>query len=435
MEREIVVRNSLVIRSVPIDSLHLAEVAIVRRPKKQIEKAKNFLAAFGPVMVVIAAPDGEILYGEEFWIALKTSGATDVDVMIVTDKTPEELLAIRLALHRIPRDAVWDADGLSTVLKHLASVDFDIDLAGFDAPQINTYLNIDHSSDEANASWDDIPSTAAGPVSCNGNVWVLGEHRIGCGKATDHDFVRSALLDRPASCCFIDPAFNLSQTAHLKARGLNTLGDWSSEPNQLAQDLYRDVSESFCVLKANSQSDALLFACADLNCLLEMTVAGRASEWSFRQLISWVKPTTQRSTSYQSQQEFILLFGQELNPHFIRRASRRSNVWKHQGRTLIDDAWASRMQAKPVSLIADVLRDACKSKQLVLDTFLGYGSTLLAAEQTGRICTGIEADPLRLDVAIRRWQSHTGRRAILSDTGQSFDDVADQRLLSPPGEI
>ena len=134
--------NSLVVQRVPIDSVRLPGLAVLQNPKKQIEKAQKLIARFGQIPAVLAEPNGEILFWEEVWLALKADGATHVDVMFVNHMSPAELKAIRLALHRTQLDAKFNDQNVRIVLEELASIDFDLDLTGFDPPEIDGYLNL-----------------------------------------------------------------------------------------------------------------------------------------------------------------------------------------------------------------------------------------------------------------------------------------------------
>ncbi len=141
-------RNSRVIQRVPLDTLRLPDLMIKRHPKKQIEKAQKFLAANDQIPLVYVGPDGEILFGEEIWLALNANGVKEVDAVIVNDKSPAELKAIRLALHRIPLDAKSDDPNIRLLLEELAGVDFDLDLTGFDASEIDNYLKSRYAKSE-----------------------------------------------------------------------------------------------------------------------------------------------------------------------------------------------------------------------------------------------------------------------------------------------
>jgi hypothetical protein len=185
-----------------------------------------------------------------------------------------------------------------------------------------------------------------------------------------------------------------------------------------------------------------VYACIDWRHVMEMTVAGRACDMPLYTICVWTKTNGGMGGIYRNAHEFVCVFragaDQPLdNVELGRHGRNRTTVWSYPGMSSFgkerDQLLGSHPTVKPVAMIADVLRDVTKRGQVVLDTFLGSGSTLMAAQETGRICCGVELDPLYVDVTIRRWQNATGRDAVLVDTGEAFNDVA-QRLLAAPSE-
>jgi hypothetical protein len=427
---------------VAIGTLRLPTNVLVHHPKKQIEKAQKFLEANGQIPLVYVGPDSEILYGEEIWLALKANGAVEVDALFIQDKSPAELKAIRLALNRIPLDTKWDDQNVRLILEELAAVDFDLDLTGFDAPEIDDYLNLDLPKANVEETGSDIPPLGTQPVSTPGAVWLLGHHRIGCGSATDLPFVQRLLNGRLAGVGFIDPPYNVKVDGFVSGKGRHRHREFVQGAGELSSDAYFHLLlNSLSVLKASSAPSALIYACIDWRHVMEMTVAGRASGMPLYQIVTWVKSNAGMGGIYRNQSEFICVFraGEDTpldNVELGRRGRNRTNVWNYPGMSSFgkdrDSLLGLHPTVKPVAMIADALRDVTKRGDIVLDTFLGSGSTLMAADETGRLCAGVELDPLYVDVAIRRWQTATGRPAVLLETGEPFANVAQRRLAAPP---
>lgn len=202
-------------------------------------------------------------------------------------------------------------------------------------------------------------------------------------------------------------------------------------------EYYALVRDSLFVLKLCSLPTALIFACIDWRHVMEMTVAGRAVGMPLYQIITWVKSNGGMGGVYRNQSEFICVFraGDEApldNVELGRRGRNRTNVWNYPGMSSFGKGRGELLgmhpTVKPVSMIADALRDVTKRGDVVLDTFAGSGSVLMAALETGRKCCCVELDPLYVDVAIRRWQHATGREAVRLETGENFDSIA-QKLL------
>ena len=434
-------RNSRVIQRVPLNTLRLPDLVIKRHPKKQVEKAQRFLAAHDQIPLVYACPDGEILFGEEIWLALNANGATDVDAVIVNGKSPDELKVIRLVLHRIPLDAKWDDENVRLVLEELIRVDFDLDLTGFDAPEIDNYLNLDLPKANVEETGTDIPPVDTNPVSTPGSIWELGKHRIGCGSATDLAFARRVLNGQTAAACFTDPPYNIKVAGFISGKGRHRHREFVQGAGELSEDKYFGLlRNSLSVLKACCSPAALIYVCIDWRHVMEMTVAGRACGMPLYQIVTWVKSNAGMGGIYRNQSEFICVFraGEDApldNVELGRRGRNRTNVWNYPGMSSFgkerDGLLGLHPTVKPVAMIADALRDVTKRGDVVLDTFSGSGSTLMAAEETGRICCSVELDPLYVDVAIRRWQNATGKDAVLLETGEPFNALAQRRLAAP----
>jgi hypothetical protein len=423
-------RNSRTIQRVTTSTLRLPNLMIKHHPKRQIAKAQKFLAANDQIPLVYAAPDGEILFGEEIWLALNANGATEVDVMFVNEKTPDELKAIRLALHRIPMEAMWDEQNVRIVLEELASADFDVELTGFDPLEIDNYLNLDLPNAHVEETGADIPAVDRRTVSKPGSIWGLGNHRIGCGSSTDLAFVRRVLGGQIAATCFADPSHSIDGDKFVSSKRRRPHRELTQGAGELSDDNYfRLFESSLSVLKACCRPSALLYVCTDWQHVMEMTVAGRACAMPLHQIITWVRSGADTGGIYGDQSAFICVFcaGNDTpqeNPSLRPRGRNRTNVWNYPSPR-------GQLRVKPVALIADALRDATKRRDVVLDTFLRSGSTLMAAEETGRLCCGVEVDPRYVDVTIRRWQNATGRDAVLLETGEPFNASAQPRLAGP----
>jgi DNA modification methylase len=435
--------NSLSVQRVPVGSLRPAEAPVRRHPKKQLAKVRKSLEVFGQVTPILATPDGEIIDLELVWRALIANAATHVDVIVVADKSPEEIRALRLVLNRTALDAVWDDENLRVVLKDLLDQNFDLDLTGFDAPEIDHYLNLDTPQANVEENGLDIPPIQATAISAPGIIWGLGDHRIGCGSATDRIFVNQLLAGRTANVCFVDPPYNIKVDGFITGKGQHRHREFVQGAGELSTDEYFALlRDSLLVLKTCCVPTALVYACIDWRHVMEMTVAGRACGMPLYTICVWTKTNGGMGGIYRNAHELVCVFraGTESpldNVELGRHGRNRTNVWSYPGMSSFgrerDELLGSHPTVKPVAMIADALRDVTKRGDVVLDTFLGSGSTLMAAQETGRICCGVELDPLYVDVTIRRWQNATGRDAVLVETGEPFDDVA-QRLLAAPSE-
>jgi len=191
-----------------------------------------------------------------------------------------------------------------------------------------------------------------------------------------------------------------------------------------------------------SAEGALTFAFMDWRHLGEMLAAGREAYSELKQLVVWAKTNAGQGSFYRSQHELIFVFKNGNGPHqnniqLGRHGRNRSNLWTYAGvntfRTGRLDDLSIHPTVKPIALVADAMRDCSRRNDIVLDPFMGSGTTILAAERVGRRGYGLEIDPLYVDAAIRRWQDFTKQDAVLKATGQTFDEVAASRIATRVG--
>jgi hypothetical protein len=407
------------IQRVPIDALRLPATPVRCHPPREIEKTGKLLAAHGQLSPLLAAADGEIIYNEAIWLALKANGASHVDVIVVPGKSPRELRLLQIALNRIPLDAIWDEQNVRKILEDLVSVDFDVELTGFDPIEIDSYLSLDFPEANMEGTASDVPPIQRA-VSTHGTIWQMGKHRVGCGSALDLAFVNRVLDGKIARCAFIDPH-----------------NAWVQDSREHSSEYFTLAKDALMILKGSCAPAALVYACVDWRYVTEMTVAARACDMPLYNICVDTKPGGPIGGIYRDAHELVCVFNVGADSPFHnqelgRHGRDRSNVWSYLEASSVsserDGLSSTYPSAKPLALIADILRDVTKRGDVVLDTFLGAGSTLMAAQQTGRLCCGIEEDPRYLDVAIRRWQKVTGRDAISTTTGERFKDLA-QKLL------
>jgi hypothetical protein len=435
--------NSLSVQRVPIDSLLPSEMSVRRHPEKQLAKIRKSVEMFGQVTPILVTPKFQIIDLELVWHAMMAIRATHVDVIVVADKSRAEIKALRLMLNRSAQDALWDDEGLRATFQDLTDLNFDLEYTGFDPIEIDHHLNLDlpQANVEENAS--DIPPVEAEATSSRGTIWALGKHRIGCGDATDLAFVNQVLEGRRAHASLIDSPRNIPVRAFVSGEGLNKHREFVAGPGELSfEGFFAFLRDSLIVVRHCCLPTALVFSFIDWQHVMEMTVAGHTCEMQLYQIITWVKSNAGMGGIYRNASEFVVVFsvGKDAPLKHVelgRRGRSRTNVWHYPSiRTFgkhRDNLLKLHPNVKPVAMIADALRDVTRRGEIVLDSFLGSGSTLIAAHETGRICCGVELDPLYVDVAIRRWQNITGREATNLETGETFNRSAQRLLGSPPG--
>jgi DNA modification methylase len=430
------IRNSNEWQSIPIDSIKPYDRLIRRHDRRKVAKLKKLLGHFGQVAPIIIDASRVIIDGHVVWQAMRELGSGEIAAITVAGRSDPEIKALRLALNRLTADAAWDNQQLRAEFEELIGLSFDLDLTAFDTAEIDHVLDLPTANVVENE--EQIPLVEALPVTKLGDIWICGDHRVACGNAQDGDFVARVRLSVLADVCFIDPPYNVPIAGFVCEKGRNRhceivqgKGEMSSE------EFVTFLIAALRTLQMSCSPNALIYACTEWQHIYELLCAGRQSDLELYHICVWAKTKAEAGALYRNQHELVCLFqaGSDRPANKVElgcHGRNRSNVWRYAGLSSFGggrDEPALHPTLKPVAMIADALRDVTKRGGMVIDTFLGFGSTVIAAEETGRRCFGIELNPLYVDVAIRRWQTRTHRDAVHAVTGELFCDRA-ERLLS-----
>jgi hypothetical protein len=239
---------------------------------------------------------------------------------------------------------------------------------------------------------------------------------------------------------FLDPPYNVKIDS-VVGRGARRHREFAMASGEMDPDTFVSfLSDSLGAAARFSMDGAVHFACMDWRHVGELVRAGHIVYGAMLNLIVWVKTNAGQGSFYRSQHELIGVFrvgsGPYLNTIELGRHGRnRSNVWQHAGANTFRKGRLEDLRGhptvKPVGMIADAIKDCTRRGQIVLDTFCGSGATLLAAERVGRQGRGLEIDPAYVDLAIRRWQSFTGRDALHMESGLTFEEMRARRVDAP----
>jgi DNA modification methylase len=433
--------NSLSIESIEIASLLPVSRNVRRHSAKQLRKVQKSLNRFGHVRPILVTPRLEILDGHLICQALTANGATTVRAIVVHGLSPIEIRALRLMLHRSAEDAIWDEAAVRDELQAILDAGLDLELSGFETAEQDKLLNADIPRANVFDTGRDIPKTATTAVSHLGDIWICGRHRIGCGDARDLDFVRQVCGGRAANVCFVDPPYNVPIAGFVSGKGRHHHREFLEGSGEMSpDDFFALLRDALLVLKTSSATNALVYSCMDWRHVVPLVVAGNAAGMQLENICVWVKNNPGMGGLYRNGHEMVCVFragaDQPINNVELGKYGRnRSNVWSYPALSAFganrDELLAAHPTVKPITLISDVLRDVTKRGDLVLDSFIGAASTMMAAEETGRVCAGVELAPLYVHVATRRWQRATGGDAILAGSGHKFDDCAKPALLPP----
>ena len=342
--------------------------------------------------------------------------------------------ALAIADNKLGDMSHFDPELLAKQLADLCAIDFTIELTGFETAEVDILLEPPKISATDPADSFTAPDFNAVPVSQAGDIWMLNEHRLLCANAVEAEAYARVLRSQRADMVFADPPYNVPIQGHVSGLGRSRHGEFAMASGEMSPDEFtRFLSTYMGHLTRFSTDGSIHFHCMDWRHLREILDAGDAVYTELKALCIWNKTNGGMGSLYRSKHELVLVYKSGTAPHVNnvelgRHGRYRTNVWDYAGantfRSGRDEDLALHPTVKPVSLVADAIRDCSKRGSLVLDPFAGSGTTILAAERTGRRAAAIELDPHYVDTAIRRWQALTGGKAILGDDGSCFDDIA-----------
>ena len=411
--------------------------------KNQIRQLAASISAFGFNIPIVVDGEGQLIAGHGRLLACQHLGWTDIPTICLDHLTATQAQAFMIADNRLAEIAVWDDQLLAEQLKELSllDLDFNLDVIGFDMGEIDfrieglAGLQDDAAKlDEA----DSVPPLSTIAVTQIGDVWQLGKHRLHCGNALDPASYSRLMDDKLARMVFSDQPYNVPIGGHVGGKGDIQHREFAMASGEMSQVEFTQFLTTSCELMArHSEPGAIHYLCMDWRHMSEMLAAGGAVYSELKNLCVWTKDTGCMGSLYRSQHELVFVFKHGTAPHINnvqlgKFGRNRTNVWKYPGvnsfgRTNEEGnqlAWHPTV--KPVAMVADALLDCSNRGDIVLDSFLGSGTTLMAAERVGRICCGMELEPGYVDISVRRWQTMTGQCAIHRASGQTFSEREQQ---------
>lgn len=414
------------IQNVPIAQLRPNPRNVRSHPNKQIDQLASAVTKFGIVTPVIVDSDNMILSGHGRVQALKKLGYTYVPTIKVDHLSAAAKRAYALAENKIAQNAGWDREALALELGDLvgllAEENIDLEATGFSPAELDA-LASDFQIDPAE-SGDNIPLLSASPVTRLNDIWVAGKHRVICGDARDVSVYQRLLGSDRADMIFTDPPYNVRISGHVGGRGRTKHREFAVASGEMSSGQFQAFLEQVLGHCAHySINGSIHFVCMDWRHMAELQAAGSRIYSSLKNVCVWVKTNAGQGSFYRSQHELIFVFksGDEthLNNFELGQHGRtRTNVWSYAGVNSFRSGRMDELQmhptVKPISLVVDAIKDCSNRGSVVLDAFLGSGTTLVAAEQVGRRALGIELDPSYVDVSIERWQRASKRDAVLA---------------------
>jgi len=412
--------------------------------KKQIRQIADSIERFGFNNPILLDTAGGIIAGHGRVEAAKLLRLKTVPTIRLDDLTEADIRAYVIADNKLAENAGWDRELLAIELQGLIEldIDFDVTITGFETPEIDILIGeLDPDDDAA----DDVPAVGdAPPVTLPGDIWCIGKHRLICGDATDSNNYARLLDGDDAQMVFTDPPYNVPIDGHVSGLGKVKHREFAMAAGEMTeQEFAAFLATVFGNLAGHSVDGAIHFICMDWRHIGEVITAGRDTYTELKNLCVWAKTNGGMGSLYRSQHELVLVFKSGTGPHINnvelgQHGRYRTNLWSYPGINSFgknrNADLALHPTVKPVKLVADAILDCSTRGGVVLDAFAGSGTTLIAAEKTGRRGYGIELDPRYCDVIVKRMTGAFKVEAILTETGKTFNETERQRILenSPP---
>ena len=404
--------------------------------KHQVRQIANSIKAFGFTNPVLLDKTNTVVAGHGRVAAARFLGMSEVPTIRLENLTPEQVRAYVIADNRLAEKAGWDKAILTIELQHLLTLegDFDVTITGFEMPEIDLLLSPDDDQPDPDDAFEVADSSQA--VSQPGILWQLGKHRVLCGSSLEQSSYSTLLGTKRAGVVFVDPPYNVTIQGNVSGNGSLHHREFQMASGEMSEfEFISFLTSSLRLLVRYSTSSSVHFVCMDWRHMGELTTAGKEVYESLLNVCVWVKHSGGMGSFYRSRHELVFVFrngkGQHRNNVQLGRYGRnRTNVWEYPSASAFSkggdegNLLALHPTVKPVAMVADALLDSSARGDIVLDAFLGSGSTLIAAERTGRCCYGIELDPIYVDTAVKRWQRYTGDHAVDAVSGKRFDDLS-----------
>jgi DNA modification methylase len=411
--------------------------------KRQIRQIADSIQACGFGAPVLVDERLNLIAGHGRLKAAELLGIQKIPAVELRGLSPARKRALAIADNKIGENAGWDRERLAIEIPELADLlieeNLDISLTGYspaeiDQLQVDFEENSSDPCDEADEGWQTGPL-----VSARGSLWFLDRHRLLCGDARSVPDLDLLMGKSRAAMGFLDVPYN-ARVRDIGGRGRIKHPEFAMASGEMSRPEYIDFLKGGLGNSARvSRDGAVFYTCCDWRHLTEIIDAGRLTFGETLNICVWVKSNGGQGSFYRSRHEFIVVFrvgkGAHLNNVALGRHGRsRDNVWNYAG---VNTFRAGRMDelrahptAKPVALVADAMRDCTRRGDIVLDTFSGAGTTIMAAERIGRRAYAMDIEPRYVDVTVRRWQAFTRKDAVDAETGRTFDQLAAERAVA-----
>jgi DNA modification methylase len=405
--------------------------------KKQLDQIAASIKRFGFVNPILVDKNNRIIAGHGRVEGAKLAGLKLVPTLLVSHLSEDEIRAYVIADNKLAENAGWDQQLLALELKELSiELDFEITLTGFETPEIDLLIKT-LSGEPPPEPLVPAVDKAVPAVTRPGDLWLIGNHRLLCGDARDSEAYARLMSGELAGAVFTDPPWNLAINGHVSGLGKVQHREFAMASGEMtAQEFAHFLRQVLTNLTANSRDGSLHFICMDWRHMPDLLQAAQPVYAEFKNLCVWVKTNAGMGSLYRSQHELVFVYKNGTAAHINnvelgKHGRNRSNVWEYAGANAFgksrDADLAMHPTVKPLTMVADAILDVSNRGDIILDCFSGSGTTLLAAQDTGRRGFGMEIDPHYVDLIIARFKQAHDLPARCAATGSSWEDLGRER--------
>jgi DNA modification methylase len=420
--------------NIPLDELRMPGRKIRKSDQAHVREVAGTISALGFCVPVLVGKNNVVIDGEIRVEAAKLLGLGRAPCIRIDHLSQIEQRTLRLAVNRLGEKGQWDLDELKIEFEELIIADAPLEISGFEFDEIDQIVLGEET--DAVETGPLSPEPGAFAIARPGDVFLLGEHRIICGDATD-----PAIMDRlmegtseGVRLILTDEPYNVPISGHVTGGNHR---EFAMASGEMSDKQFFDFNRRWMDVALPYLCDGGVFGTfIDWRGYPIVYAAAIKLGLLPLNLVVWAKTNAGMGSLYRSQHELLTLFKKGLAPHLNnvklgKKGRWRSNVWTYPGASSLGSDARRGLQdhptVKPTAMLQDALLDLTNRGEIVLDPFLGSGSTLIAAENVGRVCRGVELDPLYVDVIIRRYERTTGKSAVFQETGETFGALADRR--------
>ena len=436
------------LNSIKIDYVKIGELReYSENPKiheeKQIQQIAKSINKFGFTNPILVDEKSEIIAGHGRLLAAQLLKLETIPIIRLTHLSEPEKRAYRIADNRLAENGQWNVELLKLEFSEIEKLalnledELNLDITGFDFKEIDVLLAKDKPNEKADDKLNSVPYVAENEiVSQHGDVWLLGKHKVICGDALKEETYQRLFHDVHANMVFIDPPYNVKIQGHVCGAGQTKHKEFAFASGEMDEAEFTSfLKTTMKNISKYSAEASVHYICLDWRHIYELLSSSRDVYAKMLNMIVWCKKNGGMGSFYRSQHELVFVFqngkGSHVNNVELGKHGRyRTNVWHYAGVNSFGSEQKNLKMhptVKPVELVRDAILDASKRGNIVLDAFLGSGTTLIAAEKTGRICYGIEYEPLYIDTIIRRYYELTGVWAVRKDDGKPYNKLLKEK--------